>query len=174
MTDDELMQAALGEARGALGRGEFPVGCVIADRSGILVHAGRRGSAGPSPSELAHAEMIALQRLEQQVSPPTARDLTLAVTLEPCLMCYGAILLAGIGRIVYAYEDAMGGGTGCLLERIGPLYATRRPRIVAGVRRAEALALFQAFFSDPAAGYWQDSLLARYTLAQGARGSGQG
>lgn len=81
-------------------------------------------------------------------------------------MCYGAILLAGIGKIVYAYEDAMGGATGCPLERLGPLYPARRARIVAGLRRGEALALFQAFFADPATGYWQESLLARYTLAQ--------
>jgi tRNA(adenine34) deaminase len=166
MTDDELMQAALEEARSALARDEFPVGCVIADRSGILVHAGRRGSTGPAPSELAHAEMIALQRLERLVPASEARNLTLAVTLEPCLMCYGAILLAGIGRIVYAYEDAMGGGTSCPLEQLGPLYASRRPCIVSGLRRGEALALFQAFFADPAASYWRNSLLARYTLGQ--------
>jgi tRNA(adenine34) deaminase len=169
MTDDELMQAALDEARSALARGEFPVGCVIADQSGILVRAGRRNSVGPRPSELAHAEMNALQRLEEISPLPEGKHLTLAVTLEPCLMCYGAILLAGIGSIVYAYEDAMGGGTGCLLERLGPLYATRRPRIKAGVRREEALALFQTFFANPAATYWQDSLLARYTLTRRPR-----
>ena len=88
-------------------------------------------------------------------------------------MCYGAILLAGIGRIVYAYEDAMGGGTGCPLERLGPLYASRRPSIGAGLRRSEALALFQAFFADPAASYWRDSLLARYTLSQAPAGKVQ-
>jgi tRNA(adenine34) deaminase len=172
MTDDELMQAALEAAGSALAQGEFPVGCVIADRSGILVRASRQGSRGASPSELAHAEIIALQRLEQLNPAPEARHLTLAVTLEPCLMCYGAILLAGIGRILYAYEDAMGGGTGCLLEQVGPLYAARRPQIAAGVRREEALALFQAFFADPGARYWQDSLLASYTLSQEDRESG--
>jgi tRNA(adenine34) deaminase len=166
MNDDALIQIAIDEARGALGRGEFPVGCVIASPAKVLVRAARRGSAGDAPSELDHAEIIALRRLETLRVLPDRGDLTLAVTLEPCLMCYGAILLAGIGHIVYAYEDVMGGGTGCALESVGPLYGPRRPRIVAGLRRREALALFQSFFADPAVRYWQDSLLARYTLAQ--------
>ncbi len=165
MTDEELMRIAIEEARGALDQGEFPVGCIIASPSRVLVRAARRGSTGPAPSELTHAEMVALQCLEAIEAAPARHELTLAVTLEPCLMCYGAILLAGIGRIVYAYEDVMGGGTACALSSVGPLYRPRQPQVVGGVCRAEALALFQAFFADPAAGYWQDSLLARYTLA---------
>ena len=170
MNDDLLMQLAIDEARQALDAGEFPVGCVVAARDRVLARAGRRGSTGTRPSELDHAEMIVLRRLEALETLPARCDLTLATTLEPCLMCYGAILLAGIGRIVYAYEDAMGGGTGCRLSTLAPLYAHRRAQIRAGVRRAEALALFRAFFTDPGHHYWQDSLLARYTLAQSAAG----
>jgi tRNA(adenine34) deaminase len=165
MTDQELMRIALDEARGALSRSEFPVGCVIASPQRVLVRSARHGSAGVNPSELDHAEIIALRRLEALPAVPVRRELTLAVTLEPCLMCYGAILLAGIGRIVYAYEDVMGGGTACALESVGPLYGPRRPRIVAGIHRREALKLFQSFFADPALCYWQGSLLARHTLA---------
>lgn len=81
-------------------------------------------------------------------------------------MCYSAIMLAGIGRIVYAYEDAMGGGTSCRLDSLPPLYGQRKPVIIPGVLRKESLALFKSFFSNPDNGYWKDSLLEKYTMAQ--------
>ena len=167
LNDHHLMGLALDEARRALEAGEFPVGCVVADPQRVLVSAARQGSRGSAPSELDHAEIIALRRLEAIPGVGASGRLTLATTLEPCLMCYGAILLAGIGRIVYAYEDAMGGATGCPLDALSPLYAQRRVEIRAGLRRAEALDLFQTFFADPQNGYWRGSLLADYTLAQG-------
>jgi tRNA(adenine34) deaminase len=166
LDDHHLMDLALEQARQALAAGEFPVGCVVADDRRVLASAGRRGSRGPAPSELDHAEIIALRRLDALAEPAARGRLTLVTTLEPCLMCYGAILLAGIGRIVYAYEDVMGGGTGCPLDRLPPLYGQRAAEIRAGVRRTEALALFHAFFADPGNGYWRQSLLAGYTLAQ--------
>ncbi len=168
LDDHYLMGLALEQARKALEAGEFPVGCVVADRHRVLASAARRASRGSAPSELDHAEIIALRRLEAIPGTGGRGQLTLATTLEPCLMCFGAILLAGIGRIVYAYEDAMGGGTGCSLASVAPLYAQRAVEIRAGVRRAEALDFFRTFFSGPDNGYWRDSLLARYTLSQGS------
>lgn len=163
MTDEELMQIALEEARQALAAGEFPVGCAVAGSDGLLVRTARRASAGDRPSELEHAEIRALRRLER-LTPPPRPPLTLATTLEPCLMCFGAILLAGVTRLVYAYEDVMGGASGLALESVAPLYRQRRPTIVGRVGRPAALALFQAFFADPDRAYWRDSALARYTL----------
>lgn len=165
MTDEELMQIALAEARGALAAGEFPVGCAVAGPAGIVARTSRRGSRGGRPSELDHAEMLALRRIEG-LTPPPRPPLTLATTLEPCLMCFGAILLAGVERVVYAFEDAMGGASGLALASVGPLYRLRRPTVVARVARPQSLALFRAFFEDPANGYWRDSHLAHYTLAQ--------
>jgi tRNA(adenine34) deaminase len=94
------------------------------------------------------------------------RGLTLYGTMEPCLMCFAALILAGVDTIVFAYEDAMGGGTGCDLSSLPALYRQRRPRIVEGVLRQESLARFQAFFGDPQNDYWRGSALATYTLSQ--------
>jgi tRNA(adenine34) deaminase len=81
-------------------------------------------------------------------------------------MCFGALLISGIGTIVYAYEDAMGGGTSCDRSQLPELYHHNGVQIIPGVMRSESLALFKAYFSDPDIDYWRDSYLARYTLAQ--------
>ncbi len=81
-------------------------------------------------------------------------------------MCFGAILLSGIGKLVWAYEDAMGGGTSLSREKLAPLYRERKIEIVTHVLRQESLALFQQYFKLNSNRYWKDSLLATYTLAQ--------
>ena len=81
-------------------------------------------------------------------------------------MCYAALILAGIGKIVYAYEDVMGGGSACDLSSLTPLYKNSSITVVADVMRTESLKLFKAFFSNPDHSYWKDSLLATYTLGQ--------
>lgn len=81
-------------------------------------------------------------------------------------MCFGALLIHGIGRIVYAYEDAMGGATHCDRSAFAPLYQNMPVTIVPHVLRNESLLLFQRFFSAPENRYLKDSLLAQYTLAQ--------
>ncbi len=86
--------------------------------------------------------------------------------MEPCLMCFGAILLSGIGEIVYAYEDVMGGGTKSDLKSLPPLYRDRKISVISGVLRSKSLEIFKAYFSNPSNFYWRGSLLADYTLAQ--------
>ncbi len=93
-------------------------------------------------------------------------EFTLFCTMEPCLMCFGAILLSGIGKIVYAYEDIMGGGTRCDLTKLPPLYKNRQISIVPNILREESLELFKTFFANPENNYWKGSLLAEYTLSQ--------
>jgi tRNA(adenine34) deaminase len=163
---DHFMGLALKAATSALSRGDFPVGCVIVHDRQPVVTGSRRGSAGRHPNELEHAEIVALGRLHALGDTAPSGGLTLFSTLEPCLMCYGAILLAGISEIVFAYEDVMGGGTACDLNRLPPLYAQRRMAVTPRVRRQESLALFQRFFRNPGNDYWRDSPLARYTLGQ--------
>ncbi|MFZ5571936.1 MAG: nucleoside deaminase [Thermodesulfobacteriota bacterium] len=165
--DVRFMEMALDAAEAALKAGEFPVGCVIADESGVLATGARTGTAGESANEVDHAEMTALRELTGQGGRREYRSYSLYTTLEPCLMCYAAILLTGIGRIVYAYEDVMGGGLHCDLNQLPALYRERRAVIVPNVLRGRSLALFKAFFQDPDRGYWRDSYLARYTLEQG-------
>lgn len=169
MNDAYFMTRALREASAALDAGEFPVGCVLVADDRVVATGRREGTAGGAKGELDHAEMMALRRLEALGKPSAFGDMTLYCTLEPCLMCFGAILIAGIGRIVYAYEDVMGGGTRCDRHVLPPLYRHIPLELVADVLRTESLELFQRYFSDPRYDYRQDSLLARYTLEQPQR-----
>ncbi len=164
--DMRFMALALGQARQALAEGEFPVGCVIAAPDKVVADGRRRRSAELLGGECEHAEMIALRRLEQACGKKvTPGDLTVYVTLEPCLMCFGAILIHGIRRIVYAYEDVMGGGTGCDPAGLPPLY-NPPPEIVRGVMRGESVGLFKAFFENEGNLYLRDTLLCRHALGQ--------
>lgn len=164
--DETFMRAALDAAAEALEAGEFPVGCVIAGPEGIAATGGRRCSAGPRANEIDHAEVMALRDLYESGFSGNISGLTMYCTMEPCLMCFGAALISGISRIVYAYEDVMGGGTGCSLESLPPLYRDSKVRVVAHILREESMELFYRFFSDPQNTYLQGTLLAEYTLCR--------
>ncbi len=164
MNNAYFMRKALVEAQKALAVGEFPVGCVLAHAESVLATGSRQNSSASVMNEIDHAEIVALRCLAQLRHKPNANDITLYCTMEPCLMCFGAILLAGIGKIVYAYEDVMGGGLNCDLQTLTPLYRNHPIEITANVLRQESLALFKIFFENPNNGYWRGSLLAEYTL----------
>lgn len=166
MEHTEFMHAALDLARSALSRDEFPVGCVMVYKGRVVARGARRGTRTAIPSELDHAEIIALRELESLAEPIDRKRITVYTTMEPCLMCYGALLISGIETIVYAYEDAMGGATACDRSQLPALYKHRGVEIIAGVCRQESLALFKTYFSRPGMDYWKGSLLAEYTLAQ--------
>lgn len=163
--DEIFMAAALTQARQALAAGEFPVGCVLV-AGGEIVARGRRAHSREAANEIDHAEVLALRDLLTRQPGPLPAGLTVYATMEPCLMCYATLLLNGVRRFVYAYEDAMGGGTGLDLAQLTPLYREMRVEVVAHLRRAESLALFKTYFGNPDNDYWQDSYLAEYTLAQ--------
>ena len=110
-----------------------------------------------------HAEIIALRELENLEEPIDRRGITVYTTMEPCLMCFGALLISGIENIVYAYEDAMGGATACDRSQLPALYKHSGVEIISGVCRQESLALFKTYFSRPGMDYWNGSLLAEYT-----------
>lgn len=159
-----FMKEALTEAKQAFDLGEFPVGCVIVHDGKIIASGSRQGTAGHLVSETDHAEILALRQLEQS-APVDRSRLTLYCTLEPCLMCFGAILISGIRHIVFAYEDVMGGGTRCDLGRMPPLYSSLPVTLVPHILRDKSLFLLKSFFSNPDNTYWKDSLLAAYTLS---------
>ncbi|WP_080805305.1 nucleoside deaminase, partial [Desulfamplus magnetovallimortis] len=144
--DEINMRFALSEALMAFDRGDFPVGCVIVESGKVVATGSREGTAyTTNANEVDHAEIRALKSfysLDYMVKP---EDCTIYVTMEPCLMCYGAILLSGIGRIVYAYEDVMGGGTSCDLDSLPLLYKKNRPVLVHNVLREESPLLFARF-----------------------------
>lgn len=164
--DEHFMGEALAEAEKALGQGEFPVGCVMVYRNGVLARGCRAGTAGGGRNELDHAEMLALRQLSRSEATFEPAGITVYCTLEPCLMCFSAIILAGIGRLVYAYEDVMGGGAACDRSQFRPLFRESGIGVRPGIRRSESLALLKKFFSDPYQVYWRGSLLAEYTLKQ--------
>ncbi len=158
------MRVALQEAKGALEGGDFPVGCIVVAQGRVVASGRRSGTAEGPGNELDHAEVTALRRLLEAGGVPDGSDATLYCTMEPCLMCFGAILLSGVSRVVWAYEDAMGGGASCDLSSVGPLYREAGVAVQGRVLRGESLALFKTFFSNPDNGYWKDSFLERYTL----------
>ena len=166
MDYEYFMQKALDQAQKALAMGEFPVGCVVVYQGKILVSAFRSGTDSEFSNEVDHAEMVALRRLINLKKNIDNRQVTLFCTMEPCLMCLGALILSGIGEVVYAYEDVMGGGTECDLSELTPLYREYKISIVPNILRRQSLELFKAYFQNPENTYWQGSLLARYTLNQ--------
>ena len=166
MDYEYFMKKALAEAQAALDAGEFPVGCVMVHENKTLVSGARKGTTGDYPNEVDHAEMVALQRLFRLHSKINLKEVTAFSTLEPCLMCFGALMISGIGKLVFAYEDAMGGGTGCDRANMPPLYQSNQMTIIPGILRNESLKLLKAFFSEAQNAYLQDSILATYTLGQ--------
>ncbi len=160
------MEMALEQARQALAANEFPVGCVAVWEGRVLAQGAREGTSGTGVNEVDHAEMIALRRLAGLIPPPDPRQVRLFCTLEPCLMCFAAVTLCGIGEVIYAYEDVMGGATRIDPHSLPQLYRERRPTVRGGLCRAESLILFKTFFSRSENLYWRGSLLERYTLGQ--------
>ena len=132
---------------------------------GEIVARGRREHSGEGcRNEIDHAEVLTLHRLLALRPAIDPGAVTVYSTMEPCLMCYSTLLLSGVRRFVWAYEDVMGGGTNLPLSMLNPLYRGMEVHLLDQVRRDESLRLFQRFFRTGS--YWQDSLLARYTLAQ--------
>ena len=164
-THQVFMDKALVLAKEALAKGEFPVGCVIVLDGAVVATGGRNNSKGRS-NEVDHAEMIALRSI---LAGPVEIDLskvTVYSTMEPCLMCFSTLIVSGVTRFVYGYEDAMGGGTNLPLSQLAPLYRDIRVDLTAGIRRQECLELFKNFFSSTKSVYLSDTYLAQYTLAQ--------
>lgn len=164
---EQFMTMAILNARRALDAGEFPVGCIIMDGEQVVADGSRRNTSGRVAGEVHHAEINALRNLElweREAGPLNRSAFTVYVTLEPCLMCFGAILISGINRIVYAMEDVLGGGTSCNLEALPPLYRDRPLSITPGVMREESLTLLREYFRNPENTYLKDSLLAAAIL----------
>jgi tRNA(adenine34) deaminase len=164
MNYEHFMRKALYEAEQALKAGEFPVGCIMVYEDEVIVTGVRKNSTQNNRNELDHAEIVVLRKLNELDRSIDRSKITLFCTMEPCLMCYSALILNGIEHIVYAYEDAMSGGTKLDLKKLKPLYRDTNIKITPHILRDESLKLFKQFFSDPANDYWKDSLLAEYTL----------
>ena len=159
------MERALHYAEKALEAGEFPVGCVI-EHCGQIIATGSRTNSIDIANEMDHAEMIALRAMLNSAERIKMEEVTVYSTMEPCLMCFSTLLVNGVTRFVFSYEDVMGGGTNLPLERLSPLYSDLKLSITGGILRKKSLPLFQRFFSSEKNSYLQGSLLEKYTLEQ--------
>ena len=141
------MLLALAEAEAAGRRGEVPVGCVVTDRSGmILAKAGNRTLADRDPT--AHAELLAIREAARKLGSERLTDCDLYVTLEPCAMCAAAISFARIGRLYFGAGDEKMGAV-----ENGPRFFQQstchhRPEIYGGIGAEPARALLIQFFKD--------------------------
>ena len=141
------MAAALDVARAAQAVGEVPVGAVVLDPSGTVIaaaHNEREASHDPT----AHAEVVARRLAGVAVGSWQLVGCTLAVTLEPCTMCAGALVLARVDRLVFGAWDPKAGAVGSLWDVVRDRRLNHRPEVVAGVREAECSALLARFFAD--------------------------
>src|SRR5262245_6863250 len=146
MTHDELMVAALEQARHAAEAGEVPIGAVVELGDAIVGWGFNQPIGAGDPT--AHAEIVAIRAAARHVGNYRLTGATLCVTIEPCLMCVGALVHARIGTLVYGAVEPR---TGALVSTVrGSELAgcNHRATIVGGVREAECRALMQAFFKD--------------------------
>ncbi|GAB2479640.1 nucleoside deaminase [Jatrophihabitans fulvus] len=136
---------ALDAARGALAR-EVPIGAVVLSPSGtvVAVAANERETAS---DPTAHAEVLALRRAGAALGSWQLTGCTLAVTLEPCTMCAGALVLARVARVVFGAWDPKAGAAGSLRDVLRDARLNHRPEVVGGVRAEECAALLDAFFA---------------------------
>lgn len=158
------MRQALGEAARAPGTGDVPVGAVVLSADGTVLgtgHNAREATGDPT----AHAEILALRAAartlrERAALPESAggggrragdwrlTDCTLVVTLEPCTMCAGAIVLSRVDRVVYGARDAKAGAAGSLWDVVRDRRLNHRPEVITGVLEADCAALLTDFFRD--------------------------
>lgn len=145
-TDEAMMDVALACARSAGDAGEVPVGSVVyrSESGEVLSTSGNDREASHDPA--GHAEMLAIRGACSRVGDWRLSDCTLVVTLEPCVMCAGAIVNARVGRVVYGAPDPKGGACESLYEVLRDQRLNHRPIVVPRVREAECAALLRDFF----------------------------
>ena len=143
--DERWMRAALDEAHLAPEHDDVPVGAVIVLDGRILAagHNEREHLEDPT----AHAEVLAIRRAAEALGTWRLLDTTLYVTLEPCAMCAGAIVLARIPRVVYGTTDPKAGAAGSVLDILAEPRLNHRPVVEAGPLAAECAAVLRAFFA---------------------------
>lgn len=138
------MAHALELARGAETRGEVPVGAVIVRGGSVLAEGSNRTIGDADPT--AHAEIVAIRAAASREGDWRLLDTTLYVTLEPCAMCAGAIVLARIPRVVFAAHDPKAGMGGSLENLLQDGRLNHRCAVTPGIRSEEASTMLKAFF----------------------------
>ena len=140
------MGRALDEAHSALDHGDVPVGAVVVHDGAII--AARHNERELSGDPTAHAEVLALRDAARHLGRWRLDDCTLVVTLEPCVMCAGALLNARVGRLVYGAADLKAGATASLYNVCADPRLNHNPPVRHGVRADESAELLRSFFAE--------------------------
>jgi tRNA(adenine34) deaminase len=151
--DGAWMQAALKVAREATAYGDVPVGAVVVRRDAVIAQSANRTVRDQDPT--AHAELLALSEASRALGSWRLEGCSLYVTLEPCAMCAGAIVLARVDRVVFGAWDPKAGMAGSVADLLRHPKLNHRPEVLAGVLEPECGALLKDFFADrrvPSAG----------------------
>jgi tRNA(adenine34) deaminase len=143
--DEYFMRLALREAERALEHGDVPIGCVV-------THGGEVIAAAPNERELrgdptAHAEVLALREAASRLHGWRLLDTVLYVTLEPCAMCAGAVVLARVPRLLYGAPDPKAGAAGSVLKVLSEPRLNHRPEVAGGLLAEESADLLREFFA---------------------------
>jgi tRNA(adenine34) deaminase len=140
------MRRALSVAEGAVESGDVPVGALVVSPAGdVLAEAPNARERDGDPT--AHAEVLALRAAAAARGEWRLDGCTLVVTLEPCTMCAGALVLARVSRLVYGAADPKAGAVGSLWDVVRDRRLNSRPEVVGGVLAAESAALLRGFFA---------------------------
>jgi len=145
MTSDDAMRIALEEAEVAGNAGDVPVGAVVVCNGEVIARRHNEREATGDPT--AHAEVLVLRDASEVLGRWRLDDCTLVVTLEPCIMCAGALVNARIGKLVYGAADLKGGATASLYNVMADPRVNHNPPVEHGVLASECGALLQDFFS---------------------------
>jgi len=143
--DEYFMRLAIREAERALEHDDVPIGAVVV-RDGEVIGAGRNERELRS-DPTAHAEVLALREASRALGSWRVLESVLYVTLEPCAMCAGAIVLARVPRVVYGTTDPKAGAAGSVLDVLGEPRLNHRPQVDGGLLALECAALLTDFFA---------------------------
>jgi tRNA(adenine34) deaminase len=143
--DERMMALAVERAREAEAHGDVPIGAVVARGGEPLAAAGNERELRADPT--AHAEILAIRAAAETLGGWRLPGTTLYVTLEPCAMCAGAIVLARIPAVVFGARDPKAGAAGSILDVLTEPALNHRPAVRAGVLEAECAALLTGFFA---------------------------
>jgi tRNA(adenine34) deaminase len=139
------MRLALREAERAAEHDDVPIGAVVVREGEVVAAAGNERELRADPT--AHAELLALREAARSLGGWRIPDSVLYVTLEPCAMCAGAIVLARVPRVVYGAADPKAGASGSVLDVLGEPRLNHRPQVDSGLLAEESAALLEAFFA---------------------------
>ena len=144
--DVQFMLEAISEARAAAEAGEVPIGAVLVYKDEIVARSGNRTIRDCDPT--AHAEIVVLRAAAKFFSNYRLADTTLYVTIEPCSMCAGAMVLARVTRLVYGAADPKGGAVHSCFEVFSNPRLNHQVEVSSGVLATEGAAVIQAFFAE--------------------------